>query len=608
MSHTLLEQLNSIQQKAVIATDGPILILAGAGSGKTRVLTFKTAYLISEKKVNAENILLVTFTNKAAGEMKNRLVNLIKDKAVPYAGTFHALCAKILRLHGSSIAVPPNFLIYDDNDTKDVIKEIIVNLNLDKKRFHPSAVAATISQAKNELISYLEYPQIAKGYFQENVAKIYIEYQKALQKNNSLDFDDLLSFTVTLLTDDKNTLSYYQNKYQYILVDEYQDTNHAQYTLTKLLSGRLRNICVVGDASQSIYAWRGADYKNILNFKKDYPACQVFHLEQNYRSTSTILDAAYNVVSKNNSHPILKLWTDKNAGDLITLYAATNEQDEAIYVINQIADKKNNSLSFRYSDVAILYRTNAQSRVIEEALLHAGIPYILVGGVRFYERKEIKDVLSYLRCLYNSNDKVAQKRIEKLGKKRYADFFKYADNYHKSEMMENTSTLQILDAVLQNTSYLSLYDTTDEEDLNRLDNIKELRSVAEQFPVLGQFLENIALVEQEYMPDHPLDMTKKQDAVTLMTLHAAKGLEFKIVFIIGMEEGLFPHSRSLIEPLEIEEERRLCYVGITRAMEKLYFTFASRRLYFGQRNSNQISRFLMDIPKHLTEMAVNSYL
>ncbi len=612
MESDLLKHLNPAQQQAVTATDGPILILAGAGSGKTRVLTYKVAYLVCEKYIKSENILMVTFTNKAAGEMKERIKKLltINNQQLtinfPFAGTFHSLCARILRRSGTDIGINPDFLIYDEVDSKELIKDIVVKLNLDKKRFNPGGVLATISQAKNELINALEYPQYARGYFQEEVVRIYIEYQKRLKENNALDFDDLIFSTVELFKKSKTTASFYQNKFHYVLVDEFQDTNHAQYELTKFLAGRSRNLCVVGDASQSIYAWRGADFRNILNFRRDFPESKVFHLEQNYRSTPTILSAAFAVVSKNNSHPILKLWTAKQEGSAITIYPAQNEQDEAIFIVGEISSLRYKSPQLSLSDFAILYRTNAQSRTIEEALLHGGVPYLLVGGVRFYERREIKDVLAYLRLLINQKDSVSYKRIEKLGKKRLSIFIDFAQKFRDALKKNQTTTLEILDAVLKSSSYLDLFDKDNEEDLERLENIKELRSVAAEFPEIMQFLENVSLVEQEYYPDHPVKWKdQKKDAVTLMTLHAAKGLEFRVVFIVGMEEGLFPHARSLLEQFELEEERRLCYVGITRAMDKLYLTYAIRRLYFGQRTANQVSRFLSDIPEHLITTAVN---
>ncbi len=600
MSDDLLNDLNPDQRVAVTHTDGPVLILAGAGSGKTRVLTYRVAYLITNRHVSPHNILMVTFTNKAAAAMKERIRAIIKTKDLPYAGTFHSLCAKILRIDGKEIGIPPNFVIYDDADQIDAIKEIMKKFDISVKNYNPRAVLATISQAKNELIPALEYPQYARGNFQETVARVYLGYQKLLLENEALDFDDLLMKTVTLFQKHPEILGKYQEKYHYVLVDEYQDTNKAQYILTKLLSARRRNICVVGDASQSIYRWRGADFRNITNFRSDFPETAVFNLEQNYRSTQTILNAAYGVISKNTSHPVLNLWTDKKGGDQITLYEARNEQDEATFLIHTILQSGK-----PYSDFAVLYRTNAQSRVLEEAFLHAGVPYTLVGGTRFYERKEIKDVLAYLRLLSNPKDTVSYNRIEKLGKGRLAKFLSFAEKISKDNALIEHTTLELLDSIIEVTGYLDLYDANIEEEAYRLENIKELRSVATEFPFLSEFLENVALVEQEYIPKNVKDASGPRDAVTLMTLHAAKGLEFPVVAIVGMEEGIFPHSRSLMEKDEIEEERRLCYVGITRAKDKLYLTYANRRLFFGTRTQNMISRFIADIPESVMNIQVS---
>ncbi len=600
MKDGLLNDLNPDQQKAVTHTDGPVLILAGAGSGKTRVLTYRVAYLISEKKVSPHNILMVTFTNKAAKEMKNRIATIITKKDLPFAGTYHSLCAKILRIDGAAININQNFIIYEDQDQIDSIKEVMKQLNISPKLYNPRAVLSTISQAKNELIPALEYPTYARGNFQETVARVYLGYQKLLLENGALDFDDMLMKTVQLFQRHAEILGKYQEKYHYILVDEYQDTNKAQYALTKMLSGRWHNICVVGDASQSIYRWRGADFRNIINFKTDFPNVKVFHLEQNYRSTQMILNAAFGVISKNTSHPILKLWTEKTGGDHITLYEARNEQDEATYIIQMILQSQK-----PYSNFAVLYRTNAQSRVLEEAFLHSGIPYTLIGGTRFYERKEIKDVLSYLRLINNPKDTISYNRIEKLGKGRLAKFLAYADKIQKDNTLINLTTLELLDETLEATGYLELYDANVEEEAYRLENIKELRSVATEFPILTDFLENVALVEQEYVPERVKEMGENRQAVTLMTLHAAKGLEFPVVAIVGMEEGIFPHSRSLMDKDEIEEERRLCYVGITRAKDKLYLTYANRRLFFGSRTQNAISRFVADIPESVLDLKIS---
>lgn len=586
LSTSLLDDLNPTQQQAVKATEGPVLILAGAGSGKTRVLTYRVAYLIAEKKIPPENILVLTFTNKASEEMIERIKRLIGQLPTqPVMGTFHSFCAKILRREGKVLGLSAGFAIYDESDALDAIKEAMTNLNIPTQKTSPSAVRTTISSAKNELISALEYPQYARGYFQETVAKIYLEYQKILARNKALDFDDLLLTTIKLFQAEPTILTRYQIQFKYILIDEYQDTNPAQYLISKYLAHRHKNICVVGDASQSIYSFRSADYRNILNFEKDYPNAKVFNLEQNYRSTQTILDAAHAVISKNRSHPILKLWTDKNGGDKIEIVETRNEIEEALLILSKIQPPLTN--------FAVLYRTNAQSRSLEEQFLRAGIPYRLVGGVSFYERREIKDVLSYLRLMQNPKDSVALKRAQKVGKKRLDKLMELY--WEISSQLDQYSTLELLDVSLTKTGYLAYLDDGTDDGKGRVENVKELRSVAEQFPDLVQFLENVALVEkgQETGKNNPTD------AVTLMTLHSAKGLEFPVVFMVGMEEGLFPHSRSMLDSQELEEERRLCYVGITRAKEKLYLTYTRQRLYFGTRSNNLVSRFLSDIPQNL---------
>lgn len=601
MGTGLLNELNTDQQKAVLATDGPILILAGAGSGKTRVLTFKVAYLIQEHHVDPTSVLMVTFTNKAAGEMKERIAKLLGTKTdLPFAGTFHSFCAKVLRNKGNAIGIPVNFTIYDSQDQLDAVKDVMKEAAISVKEVNPHAALATISQAKNELIGPLEYPQYARGFFQESVARIYLLYQKKLMENNALDFDDLLMKTVELFEKHPAILGGYQEQYRYILIDEYQDTNRAQYTITKQLAKRYRNITIVGDASQSIYKFRGADFTNITNFKKDYKETKEFHLEQNYRSTQNILDAATNVISKNTSHPILKLWTEKPAGASIVLYEARTEHDEALFLVTTILQSHR-----PYTDFAVLYRTNAQSRTIEEAFLHAGIPYTLVGGTRFYERKEIKDVLAYLKLLANPKDTVSYKRVEKLGKGRLAKFLAYQADVSCDEKLIKDTTLQLMDQILDKTEYLSLYDQNVEEEASRLENIKELRSVAAEYPTLPEFLEVVALLEDQPAKRKTSSKEENKKAVTLMTMHAAKGLEFPIVCIVGMEEGLFPHSRSLMDKDELEEERRLCYVAVTRAKEQLYLTYANRRLFFGTRTQNMVSRFVADIPETLMERHVS---
>lgn len=603
----ILSELNTSQRKAAEHVNGPALILAGAGSGKTKVLTQRTAHLILNHGVEPHNILLMTFTNKAAGEMKHRINTLLSNHntsstsiATPYAGTFHSFGVKLLRIDGQSIQIPDNFVIYDDQDQSDAIKQVMKELDLSTKSFNPNAIRHTISSAKNELITPKEYASFARGYFQETVSLVYFAYEKLLRENIALDFDDILFFSVKLFKERSDVLAKYQQKYQYIMIDEYQDTNKAQYDLSLLLSDSHHNIAVVGDASQSIYRWRGADFRNITNFKRDFSETIEYHLDQNYRSTQIILDAAYGVISKNTTHPILELWTDKSGGDQITLYEARNEHDEATFLVQTILQSGK-----PYTDFAVLYRTNAQSRTIEEAFLHAGIPYILIGGTRFYERKEIKDVLAYIRYVANPKDTISYNRIEKLGKGRLKHFIDFVATVIEEQKLITFSTLELLDRILEVTNYLSLYDSNVEEEAYRLENIKELRSVATEFPDLQNFLENVALVEKEYEPDTMKAREKNRKAVTLMTIHSSKGLEFSTVFLIGMEEGLFPHSRTLMDKEELEEERRLCYVGITRAQHSLYLSYANRRMYFGTRTNNMVSRFISEIPEHVLHTQVS---
>lgn len=590
---SLLEDLNPIQQQAVKQTKGPILILAGAGSGKTRVLTYKIAYLIAEKVTEPHEILAITFTNKAAQEMKDRTLKLLDSSGIPVhshplLSTFHSFAARVLRKDGGRIGLAPNFTIYDEGDSLDAIKEALAVLGLSgNKKINPWAIKKVISEAKNNMISEMEYPNYARGFFQETVAKVYLEYQKILRRNEAVDFDDLLHLLIKLFQDSQ-VLSKYHELFKYILVDEYQDTNSAQYQIVKMLASRYRNLCVVGDASQSIYSFRGADYRNIVNFKKDYPEAKIFNLEQNYRSTQNILDAATEVISHNKSHPVLKLWTKNSKGEKITLFEARSEVDEANFIIDQIKSSKKS-----LNDFSILYRTNAQSRSFEEIFLKAGLPYRLVGGVQFYERKEIKDVLAYLRLVANPKDSVSLKRIDKTGKTRSRKFLELTIN-------PEDPTIDILDDILRVTEYLDYLDDGTEVGKGRIENVKELRSVAELFPNLIQFLENVALIQDKQMPDGGVNSEQKE-AVTLMTIHAAKGLEFETVFLVGLEEGLFPHSRSMLDPTQMEEERRLAYVGITRAKGKLFLSYARSRLYFGTRSNNLPSRFLANIPENLLE-------
>ena len=616
----LLPDLNPIQKSAVLNTEGPTLILAGAGSGKTKVLTHRVAYLIQEKGIPPENILVVTFTNKASEEMKQRILKLLQLDArhyslntTPIMGTFHSFCARILRKEGKVLGYPVNFNIYDENDALDAVKEAMKILDLSPQKNSPTGIRNTISGAKNEMISSLEYVNLTRGYFQENVAKVYLKYQEILEKNKAVDFDDLLLLTVKLFQNFPEILTKYQIQFRYILIDEYQDTNAVQYILSKLLAQRHKNICVVGDASQSIYAFRGADFRNIVNFQKDYPNTKVFNLEQNYRSTQNILDTAYAVISKNRSHPILKLWTANQGGDKIHITEVRNETSEALFVAETIQKQLHTTFNTQpqtLSNFAVLYRTNAQSRALEEVFLKLGLPYVLVGGTRFYERKEIKDMLSYLRLFANPEDSVSKSRAEKIGKGRMNKFFTLLENL-KPEL-ENLTTSDLLDQTLEVTEYFTYLDDGTETGKARIENVKELKSVAEEFPDLTQFLQQVALVESEYSADEKLKRKlgtqDHKEAVTLTTLHQAKGLEWPVVFMVGMEEGLFPHSRCLLDQGEMEEERRLCYVGITRAKNQLYLTHTRQRLYFGTKSSNLVSRFIMDIPENLADTKTPSVL
>lgn len=601
----ILEALNKEQQQAVMATDGPMIILAGAGSGKTRVLVHKVLYLITEKNINPSNILMVTFSNKAAGEMKKRIEKIlfeynIKAASEPTVSTFHSLCARILRKSGVNIGIPHNFVIYDTQDQLDTIKDAQEILDISIKDIRPKAALETISSAKNQMIDETSYASFARGFFQEKVAKIYTVYQNLLTERNALDFDDLLLKTITLFKESPETLSFYQNKFQYVMVDEYQDTNISQYKLTKYLSGKYENICVVGDFSQSIYSFRGADYKNLQKFTTDYQNAKIFELSQNYRSTQIILDAAYSIIANNSSHPVLKLWTNNKRGDDVTIFEAENGHREAEYIVEKIIQEKMRDPDLSLNDVAILYRMNAQSRTLEEVLLHHGMPYKLVGGVRFYDRKEIKDVLSYISILSNPQDSVSLKRIQKLGKRKFVNFEEYMKEFSENNYIEEKSALEIIDEVIKKSDYLARFDEKDPEDRARLENIKELRSVALEFESLIQFLENVALVEQEYLPD-AANLPENTEAITLMTMHAAKGLEYRMIFIVGMEEGIFPHSQSLFDNGDIEEERRLCYVGVTRAKEHLYLIYAKQRVMFGQRNTATPSRFIFELPQEILE-------
>lgn len=586
----IFEGLNSKQKEAVELHDGPCIILAGAGSGKTRVLIHKVLNLIANHNVSPSSIVMITFTNKAAREMKERILKASGGKlSLGFVGTFHSFCAMVLRRDGVHIGIPHSFTIYDAQDQQQLIKSILKKqseTSISRQgKYSPMYFLSHISQAKNQLVGPERYLDLFSHYRSAMVAEIYYQYQKELKKNDALDFDDLIMKVVELFRKNDPVLEKYHDRYQYILVDEFQDTNYAQYVLTKKLSQGSNNITVVGDFSQSIYSWRGADIQNLNKFSEDFEDTKLVELEQNYRSTQNILDMAYLVISENETHPILKLHTKNNQGEEIVYYEAENEEDEALYVANTLQELSNTE---DFAHMAVLYRTNAQSRVIEEMFLHYSIPYTLVGGTRFYERKEVKDVLSYLRLLIHPEDSVALERIKKLGKRRFDKFRISYDEIKDS--VEDIPTAELMERIFDTTEYLGFYDPDIPEEYARLENIKELKSVAMTFPHLIEFLEQVALVESEYFAKEKLGSSGQ--GVRLMTLHQAKGLEFPFVFITGLEEGILPHSRSVDDLNQLEEERRLFYVGITRAMQKLYITYAKRRFIFGRRNMATKSRFI----------------
>ena len=637
---SLLDGLNREQQQAVQHTEGPLLILAGAGSGKTKVLTVRIAYLLAQG-VNPYEILAITFTNKAAKDMKSRVEGLVGDVANRiWLSTFHSFCAKFLRFElDNFLGYNSNFTIYDTSDSQVVIKAALKALNLDDKYYPVGAMISAISDAKNKLMFASDYRKQARDFYQQKVADVYEYYERELRKNNALDFDDLLLVAVKLLQSNAAVLDKYSKRFKYVMIDEYQDTNHAQYLLAYLLSSHWKNIAVVGDADQSIYAWRGADIQNILDFEKDYPNCTSIKLEQNYRSTKIILDAANAVIDNNEGRPEKNLWTDKVEGAKIQHFTAQSEHEEAAFIGDTIV-KKHDIHGVPYGDMAILYRTNAQSRVLEEALIKRALPYTMVGGTKFYDRKEIKDVLAYLRVLYNPFDDLSLLRIINVPKRSigattvsklqdYArengtSLFMTLTQLHlvdtikgktKEKLeefgiliftlvaeMDDKSVLDILEAILDRTGYLAqLEESTDPQDQARAENIGELLSVAKDFQdtnptgTVEDFLEQVALVND-------VDSFEQEESkVTLMTLHAAKGLEFPIVFLGGLEEGLFPHSRTLMNPEEIEEERRLAYVGITRAEKELYISNATTRTVFGRTSSYLPSRFIDEIPAELVD-------
>ena len=596
-----LDELNEDQRSAVEYTGSPLLIMAGAGSGKTKTLTYKAAHLIDSGTITPEQLLMVTFTNKAAGEMRERLSKIIGAK-IPNVGTFHSMSARILRHEAQEVGLSRDFVIYDDSDQESLVKEISNNLEIDPKRFRPRAIMSTISSAKQEMVTPESYQSMAHGPFQEVAAQVYLAYQKQLKVYGAVDFDDLLNLCVKLFQENKTVLTKYQEMFRYIFVDEYQDTNTTQYLFTTLLANKYKQLTVVGDASQSIYRWRGADYRNMAKLKKDYPNLHEIKLSRNYRSTQNILDAATQVIGNNKNHPILSLWTESGAGEkisLITAYSGSDEAKRIVEEIQQLICGSTQGSTPTYNDIALLYRTNAQSRSIEEGFIRAGIPYVLIGGTKFYERKEIKDLLAYLRIVLNPNDGISYKRAEKLGKRKLSQIL----NIPHEMDTEAATPSELLDKVIENSQYMNQFDSEIEEDLSRIENIKELQAVASEFGNLTDFLENVALVQSEYYEGEKKD---HKNAVTLMTLHAAKGLEFPIVFLVGLEEGLFPHSRSLMEIEEMEEERRLAYVGITRAKIKLYLSWAKQRTIWGSAGIQNRSRFIDEIDPALIEDIVLS--
>ncbi|VVA43898.1 ATP-dependent DNA helicase PcrA [Candidatus Roizmanbacteria bacterium] len=590
MDLTILKHLNKKQKEAVINYKGPTVILAGAGSGKTRVLVTKVIYLVKEKKINPSSIVMLTFTNKAAAEMKERIATQLEGKSnLGFVGTYHSFCVRVLRQFWESANLDKDFIIYDDNDQKTLIKQIITDKKLEKKT--PGYFSYYISLAKNQMITPENFLENFKFHQSALVADVYFHYQKKMDVNHGVDFDDLLIKTVQLFQKHRQVLGYFQNKFQYFLVDEFQDTNFVQYLLTKLLAERSKNVTVVGDFSQSIYSWRGADITNLKKFEKDFSGSKTFYLEENYRSTQKILDFAFNIISKNSTHPILHLFTDNKPGEEVTFYQAGNEQEEAIYVAEEIVRLISINSKLEPPNFAILYRTNAQSRVLEEVLLRYGMPYVLVGGTRFYERKEIKDILAYLKLLINPIESVSLERIKKLGKTRFAKFKTLYDEM--KDRIEEFPTEEIMEKIFESVGFLKMFDSEDPDDFSRLENIKELKSVAISFPKLNNFLEQVALVESEYS-QHEKETKNNNRRLILMTLHQAKGLEFDHVFIVGVEEGLLPHSRSIDDQFQLEEERRLFYVGITRAKKILYITNTRKRFIFGSQGYSTPSRFIAD--------------
>lgn len=646
MMNPLLTGMNDQQAEAVQTTEGPLLIMAGAGSGKTRVLTHRIAYLIDEKMINPWNILAITFTNKAAREMRERAVALNPATSETLIATFHSMCVRILRREADHIGYNRNFTIVDPGEQRTLMKRILKNLNLDPKKWNERAILGTISNAKNDLLDEIAYEHQAGDMYTQIVAKCYKAYQEELRRSEAMDFDDLIMMTLRLFDKNPDVLAYYQQRYQYIHVDEYQDTNHAQYQLVKLLASRFKNICVVGDADQSIYGWRGADMQNILDFEKDYPEAKVVLLEENYRSTKKILQAANDVIKNNRNRRPKKLWTQNDEGEQIVYYRANDERDEAVFVASTIDNIVREKVK-NFKDFAVLYRTNAQSRTIEEALLKSNIPYTMVGGTKFYSRKEIRDVISYLNLIANTSDNISFERVvnepkrgvgpgtlEKLRNFAYEQNMSLLDAsanimlspikgkaaqgvydfanmiLNLRDQLDGLSITDTVEAILDKSGYLdalSMQQTLESQ--SRIENIEEFMSVTKNFDEtntdgtedetgidrLGRFLNDLALIADTD------DGEAEAAEVTLMTLHAAKGLEFPVVFLIGMEEGVFPLSRASEEPDELEEERRLAYVGITRAEEILFLTNANTRTLFGKTSYNRPSRFLREISDDLLQ-------
>ena len=633
----ILEGLNKEQYEGVITTEGPCLIIAGAGSGKTKVLTHKISYLMEEKKVAPWNILAITFTNKAANEMKQRVEALVGDSSKDiWIGTFHSICVRILRRFIDRIGFDSSFLIFDTSDQRTLIKECLKELEIDDKMFTDRSVQFEISNAKNEMLEPSTYWKRANGdYRKEKIASVYELYQKKLKDNNAIDFDDIINFTIKIISENPDVLEYYSEKFKYILVDEYQDTNKAQFTLISLLAARHGNITVVGDNDQGIYSFRGADISNILNFEKDFTGTKIIKLEQNYRCTGNILKVANEVIKNNTVKYDKKLWTENEIGTIPQFFVGDNEYDEGTYIVEQINRLKREEY-YKYSDFAVLYRMNTQSRAIEDILRRESIPYKIIGGLKFYERKEIKDIIAYLRLIYNTSDNISLKRIinepkRGIGKTSLENVQKIAEDNNKSmyeiiknadqyglnrvfvnsrefievieelrNQKENIQISELVTQTLQKTGYtkaLELENSIEAE--NRIENLDEFLTVAIEFEEefaensLGDFLENMSLSSD-------IDnLQDDEDTVTLMTLHSAKGLEFPVVFLIGMEEGIFPGYKSIGEPKELEEERRLCYVGITRAKQFIFITCAKQRTIFGSTTCNQVSRFIKEIPKEL---------